>query len=488
MEDYFSSIPVFDAVRALSFVGDLSMGQPTDHSVRTAWLASRLASEAGLPPSDVDVAQEAALLRWSGCTANAGGFADILGDDIAGREAMLAMRPDWAANLGSAGGTHNAILPLAQAHCEVSGELARMLGLSRETEATLRHIFECFDGNGLPDALAGSQVPLSVFVVNLAGDLEIFSRTYGLEGACALIARKAGAQYPQDLAALATRLAGDLLRALEREAPGAVQANLLTDGMARMTAPEMIADVADLKLPWLTGYSRKVARSAARCCANLGMDDAAQSRVYRAGLIHGIGRAAVSNTTWMAPASLPASAWEKVRLVPYWTWRAGKQIAPLAAEAEIASYGYERLDGSGYFRGLSGNTVPREGQVLGVAIIWEALRSPRPWRAAFTTAGAVAHLRDEAARGRLDPDIVEQMVAPAAQSDISRKRNTDHSLSPREAEVLRHISLGASNKEAARALGVSPSTIATHVESVFRKLGCSTRAAATLKASTFGLL
>ncbi|NIF63140.1 response regulator transcription factor, partial [Burkholderia sp. Cy-647] len=61
-------------------------------------------------------------------------------------------------------------------------------------------------------------------------------------------------------------------------------------------------------------------------------------------------------------------------------------------------------------------------------------------------------------------------------------------LSPREIEVLRQISGGLSNKEAARVLELSPSTVRTHVESIFRKLDCSTRAAATLKALTTGLL
>ncbi|WP_081899021.1 response regulator transcription factor [Halomonas sp. R57-5] len=54
--------------------------------------------------------------------------------------------------------------------------------------------------------------------------------------------------------------------------------------------------------------------------------------------------------------------------------------------------------------------------------------------------------------------------------------------------VSRLVINGASNKEAARALGISPSTVGTHVESIFRKLNCATRAAATLKALTAGLL
>ncbi|MOA55791.1 putative transcriptional regulatory protein NarL [compost metagenome] len=61
-------------------------------------------------------------------------------------------------------------------------------------------------------------------------------------------------------------------------------------------------------------------------------------------------------------------------------------------------------------------------------------------------------------------------------------------LSERETQILQCISIGQSNKEVARQLGISPSTVRTHVESVFRKLQCTTRAAATLKALTMGLI
>ena len=61
-------------------------------------------------------------------------------------------------------------------------------------------------------------------------------------------------------------------------------------------------------------------------------------------------------------------------------------------------------------------------------------------------------------------------------------------LSARECRVLSEISRGASNKQVARLLEISPSTVRTHVESIFRKLGCSTRAAATLKGAALGLI
>ena len=487
MEEGAITLRVFDAVKALAFVGDLSMGQPTDHSLRVAWLAGRLADVAGLSPSQAGAAREAALLRWSGCTANAAEFTGLLGDDVDGREAMLAMRPSWTAAIDAAGGADYAVSPLARIHCEVSGEVGRILGLSEATERTLRHIFEAYDGSGIPDRLAGSDIPRTVFIVGLAGDLEVLSRAYGLQRTRTLIRGKAGAAYPSDLADRLLDGAADWLEELNRLDDGHLEQALLTDSMRLSTAPELIADVVDLKLPWMTGFSRRVALSAAHCGGQLGMGGSRQA-LYCAGLIHGLGRAAVPNAIWMAPTALPASAWEKVRLVPYWTSRAGKQIPALAMEADIASYGYERLDGSGYFRGLSGSAIPPEGRILATAIAWEALLSHRPWRKALTVAEAAAQLRREAEGGRFDRDIVETLITPKRSSRPVRGNVAGPLLSPRETDVLRHISLGASNKETARTLGLSPSTVATHVENVFRKLGCSTRAAATLKASTLGLL
>jgi HD-GYP domain-containing protein (c-di-GMP phosphodiesterase class II) len=488
-----SAIRVLDAVKALAFVGDLSMGQPTDHSMRTGWLAGRLATDAGRDNAQCCVVKEVSLLRWSGCTANAAGFSEWLGDDVGSRANMLAMRPGWAgeeppANFGAA------ITPLAQIHCEVSGEVARMLGLAGATQLALRHIFESWDGGGFPQQMQGGHVPDAVFLVTLAGDIEIFSRTYGVEQAKALITQKAGRQYPQALARLALSRAEKWLDELEQWSASARDEPLNTQPMQQTSAPEIIADVIDLKLPWMAGYSRRVAKAAAACCARLGLDEETQRSVYLAGLIHGMGRAAVPNSIWNTPGRLPAAAWEKVRLVPYWTARAGKQIGALARESEIASLAYERLDGSGYFRGAEGGGIGREGQVLAAAAAWVAMGAKRPWREALSTDEAATLLREQASAGRFNADAVNALISNERDEYdggiVAAKPRLAQAtlLSPRESEVLRHISLGASNKEVAKVLELSPSTVRTHVESVFRKLECSTRAAATLKASTLKLI
>ncbi len=475
-----ASIPVFDVICALAFVGDLSMGQPVDHSARTAWLAARLAeASGGAPDARVDAAW-AALLRWSGCTANAPEFADMMGDDVGGRRAMLVLTSN-----AEAGRIAGSVGPMARIHCEVAEDIARTLALPDEVRATLRHCFEAFDGSGQPMGLSGAAVPPTVYLVALAGDLEVLSRTYGLRGALQTITERADHRYPAQLVELARKHGADWLDALDRGAANSDALKAAFGDGGRTAALELVADVIDLKLPWMLGLSRRVADAAQRCAAHLGMDAAAQGRVYRAGLIHGIGRASVPNNVLEATRPVGEADQEKLRLVPYWAERAGRRIEALRDEALLASFVEERLDGSGHFRGARADAIPLEARVLATAACAVGLQTTRPGGAALDLAAAQAHLRAEAEAGRLDAASVGAVCGGAPPPRVAP---TATLLTEREVQVLRRIGQGESNKEAARVLGISPSTVRAHLESVFRKLECSTRAAATLKAMTLRLI
>lgn len=475
-------VDVGDAVMALALVGDLSMGQPLDHSVRTAWLASELAAQAGLGTAVQAQARTVALLRWSGCTANAPEIAELMGDDVGGRHTMLsAMEPGAMAHLA------HGMRPVAAIHCEVSGDVARGLGLPPGVEQPLRRIFEAFDGSGMPAGLVGTDIPVEVFVVNLAGDLEIMARVHGLDAALRCLRERAGRRYPAPLVDLACAGAPRWLDALRAGAAQAAPAQPLAGATDAPVPLELIADVIDLKIPWLAGFSRQAAHAAAVCAAALGLEPAEQGRVYRAALLHGMGRASVPNAVWNAPGALGDDELERLRLVPYWTSRAGRRIPGLGAEAELASYVDERLDGSGGFRGAAADALGLPARVLAAAVQWVWLRTARPGHPALDGAQAAARLQQQAAEGLLDA------AAVAALTDTPAPRPVPGAAAPagltaRETEVLRRITLGESNKEAARHLGISPSTVRAHLENVFRKLGCSSRAAATLKAFTLGIL
>jgi hypothetical protein len=197
-----TTIAVFDAVRALAFIGDLSMGQPTDHSLRTAWLAGMIATEARCAPSQVEAARHVALLRWSGCTANAQEFADFLDDDVQGRQAMLASQKPRAPQQQQQHQPRSAAIPsamldMANIHCEIAGDIANTLGLRpRHRSGAARDLRDLRRRRRARSAARRQAVPLATYVVALASDLEIFSRLYGLDEALTLARGRANSVYP----------------------------------------------------------------------------------------------------------------------------------------------------------------------------------------------------------------------------------------------------------------------------------------------------
>jgi len=149
---------------------------------------------------------------------------------------MVAMRPGWADAMDAVGNIDDAIEPLARIHCEVSVEVARMLGLDNATQTTLWNILETYDGRGKLHRLPGDRVPLPVFIISVAGDLEILTRVYGIERALVLIAKKGGASYPASLIHSVALLSEQWLRALDRTSPNEIEAALLTAGMRKATS------------------------------------------------------------------------------------------------------------------------------------------------------------------------------------------------------------------------------------------------------------
>ena len=93
-------------------------------------------------------------------------------------------------------------------------------------------------------------------------------------------------------------------------------------------------------------------------------------------------------------------------------------------------------------------------------------------------------LRDEVRAGRLDGDA----VAAVAGHRVRRRREWPAGLTSREIEVLRLLSRGASSKEIARNLVISPKTAGNHIEHIYLKTGARSRAAASLYAMRQGLL
>jgi DNA-binding NarL/FixJ family response regulator len=163
------------------------------------------------------------------------------------------------------------------------------------------------------------------------------------------------------------------------------------------------------------------------------------------------------------------------------------QSSELAPLGRLAGQVRERLDGSGYPSGLTGPSLTRSSRILATADAFQAMREPRPHRAAMSSADAAATLRDEVRAGRLDGAVVDAVLGAAGER-VGRRREGPAGLTNREVEVLQCLARGLSNKEIATRLVISPKTVGNHIEHIYVKIGASNRAGASLFAMQQGLL
>ena len=165
--------------------------------------------------------------------------------------------------------------------------------------------------------------------------------------------------------------------------------------------------------------------------------------------------------------------------------RAGSGRSPFLSNARaVASSHHERLDGSGYHRGAAA-AATRPARLLAAADAYHAMTEPRPHRQALSLEQAADTLGREARAGRLDADVVAAVLESSGQRVPRIMRPAG--LTEREAEVVGLLARGLQTKQVARALGVSLKTADRHVQNAYRKIGVSTRAAATLFAMQHGL-
>jgi HD-GYP domain-containing protein (c-di-GMP phosphodiesterase class II) len=248
-----------------------------------------------------------------------------------------------------------------------------------------------------------------------------------------------------------------------------------------------IGDFIDLKSPYTIGHSRAVADLAAEAARIYGLPDDDVPSLRQAGLVHDFGRLGVSNAIWDKRGGLTQAELERVRLHPYLSERMlafSPALAPLGA---IAAQHHERLDGSGYPRGLSGEAITPAGRILAAADVYHAMTELRPHRPARSPEEAAAELRAEVTAGRLDGDAANAVLR-AAGHRVRARRDWPAGLTAREVEVLRLVARGLSNREIAQQLVISQKTAGNHVEHIYSKTGVSNRARASLFALQHGLM
>ena len=503
-----------ELVAALSLGVDLGFDQPMEHVLRQCVISLRLADRLGLGEDERATLYYTALMVNVGCHADAHEQAKWFGDDIALKAAKYrhdarSLRA-LAAGISSVGAGrpplhririgvefafrgHREVDTMIERHAALARGLAADLGLDEATQRAVGASYERWDGRGWPGELRGEQIPLAARITQFAEYVEVAQRVGGAEAATALVRQRTGKQFDPRLAAALTGDADGLLGGLDTvrtwdvvlEAEPALRRCLRGDAVD--DALGAVADFVDLKSPYTLGHSRAVADLAGDAARLAGRPADEVTDLRRAGLVHDLGRLGVSNAIWDKPGPLGAGEWERIRLHPYLTERILCQSPALAPLGAIAVQHHERLDGSGYPRGLRGPAIPTPARFLAVADAYRTLREPRPHRDALPADAVATRLSMDARAGKLDADAVEATLA-AAGHRAGARHSRPAGLSAREIEVLRLVAQGLSSRQIADRLVLSPKTVRNHTEHIYVKTGAVNRVGASLFAVQHGLL
>ena len=400
----------------------------------------RLAEEAGIDATERSALYYAILLKDAGCSSNAGRMAALFGSDDQwvkprmkmvdwhqrvrlaittattvgkGRPLMDRVR-QFAAIARSKDTTRDLIL----IRCDRGAEIARQLGFPAETAEAIRSLDEHWCGLGYARGLSGSDIPLLARIANLAQTLEAFHARGGRAAALRVARKRSGTWFDPALvkivrgwrndAAWWTLLEGDVTDAVLAAEPKDRVINVDADGLDVVC--RAFADIIDAKSPFTYRHSTRVADVAREVARHCGLDDAEQRRIYRAGLLHDIGKLGVSNTILDKNGPMTPEERTLMELHPRFTLAILERVSAFRRFAWTASLHHEKLDGSGYPFGATGEAIDLPARILVVSDIYDALTSDRPYRRGMPESQATEILERE--RGtKLCPTALDALAA-----------------------------------------------------------------------------
>jgi putative nucleotidyltransferase with HDIG domain len=247
-------------------------------------------------------------------------------------------------------------------------------------------------------------------IANIAQTVEVFHDHGGVAAAHRVVRERSGRWFDPTLARIVldwskddpwwALLRGDVAGAVVAAEPSDRAIEVDDDGLDGVA--RAFADIIDAKSPFTFGHSMRVATMARHVARKCGLDATEQRRIYRAGLLHDIGKLGVSNLILDKNGPLTDEEREKLEQHPRFTLDILERVSAFRGFARIAALHHEKLDGSGYPFGYTAPDLDIPERILVVCDIYDALASDRPYRKGMVEPVITSILERD--RGtRLDP-------------------------------------------------------------------------------------
>jgi len=199
------------------------------------------------------------------------------------------------------------------------------------------------------------------------------------------------------------------MKELEKKVDERTQELQLTLSQLRQAMDGIVRAISltvEVKDPYTAGHQKRVALIARLLAKKLGLPPGTIEGVYVAGTIHDLGKISVPAEILSKPSTLTAVEFSLIKTHPDVGYEILKPIQFPWPIAEMVRQHHERMDGSGYPRGLKGDEILLEARILAVADVVEAISSHRPYRPALGLERAMEELKK--GKGTLyDPQVVD---------------------------------------------------------------------------------
>ena len=170
-----------------------------------------------------------------------------------------------------------------------------------------------------------------------------------------------------------------------------------------------LSEAVDAKDRYTSGHSKRVAEYAKMIAARLGKSREEQDQIYRAGLLHDVGKIRIPNEIINKVGRLTDEEYNIIKIHPVTGYHILRGIYDSNVIAIGAKYHHERYDGKGYPNGLVGEKIPEVARILGVADSYDAMTSTRSYRSALPQ--EVVRSEIENGKGtQFDPKIADIML------------------------------------------------------------------------------
>ncbi|MBV9000577.1 MAG: HD domain-containing protein [Solirubrobacterales bacterium] len=440
-----------EVLSALSHALDITEGQVPGHAERSCLIGMRIADALDLDDATRASLFYALLLKDAGCSSNAAKVAALFGADDAmvkssRRLTDTSSTPQALRHVlrtaGAGGsvldrGRHTAAVlragragarSLIELRCERGAAVARAIGLDEFAARAIMDVDEHWDGGGYPAGIAGEEISLGGRVLCLAQTAEVFWQHGGAGAACEIARQRRGTWFDPSLvdAFVALEHDAEFWRSLETPVVASVEPRgqvLVADDYRLDRVAHAFASIVDAKSPYTAHHSEGVAAIADGLAELLEVDSETRAMLRRGALLHDIGKLGVSNRILDKPGPLGPGEWQAVRRHPQRSMEILARVRAFEHVARIAGAHHERLDGSGYYRGLTAAQLDRPSRILAVADVAEALSAARPYRPALSDDEVLSIMRADADRA-LDPDAFAalEQVLPARSTETRPTR------------------------------------------------------------------